>query len=351
MAIFIPRWGRFKDKKPSGPVEINWNNGLATNLVGATSDFKNELVRNSLIVTNGSYNNADLYHTSTSHFTEIEQTTDSILPKGKVSILIGYNKSDTTNRDSAAFGLPGAQTTARCVVHLPYSDGVCYWDFGGQISGTNRLSVASLNISNDNWAFISSPSSKMEIWQNGILKASNTGGRTRTTGTTKFTLGKAEIAISDLASYKYIYIFNNVLSDLEIKDINTYPYQLLKPRNNFFFLGSANGTADIALTTVNPTIAIGASQLQHADVAITTINPTIAAGLSQELHADVAITTINPTIAATVSETVVLARPITPLSGNAPTLSFDERLTQAEKSGDADEYRRVRAEQRRAGGR
>jgi hypothetical protein len=45
------------------------------------------------------------------------------------------------------------------------------------------------------------------------------------------------------------------------------------------------------------------------------------------------------------------AKPLTPLSGNAPTLSLDERLNLAEKSGDADEYRRIRAEQRRAGGR
>jgi len=42
-------------------------------------------------------------------------------------------------------------------------------------------------------------------------------------------------------------------------------------------------------------------------------------------------------------------KPIAPLSGNAPTLSLDERLNQAEKNGDADEYRRIRAEQRRAG--
>ena len=45
MAIFIPRWEKYKDKKPSGPVDINWNNGLSANLVVATSDFKNELVK------------------------------------------------------------------------------------------------------------------------------------------------------------------------------------------------------------------------------------------------------------------------------------------------------------------
>jgi len=44
-------------------------------------------------------------------------------------------------------------------------------------------------------------------------------------------------------------------------------------------------------------------------------------------------------------------KPIAPLSGNAPTLSLDERLNQAEKNGDADEYRRIRAEQRRTGAR
>ena len=45
------------------------------------------------------------------------------------------------------------------------------------------------------------------------------------------------------------------------------------------------------------------------------------------------------------------ARPITPLTGTAPTLSLDERLNQAEKNGDADEYRRIRAEQRRSAAR
>jgi len=33
MAIFIPRWERWKNKRPTGPVDVNWNNGLTQHLV------------------------------------------------------------------------------------------------------------------------------------------------------------------------------------------------------------------------------------------------------------------------------------------------------------------------------
>ncbi len=67
--------------------------------------------------------------------------------------------------------------------HLPYSDGRVYWDFGGATSGTNRVDVGGLSFSRgDTWVLSAGPRG-MEIWQNGILRASHGNAPTRSAST------------------------------------------------------------------------------------------------------------------------------------------------------------------------
>lgn len=91
-------------------------------------------------------------------------------------------------RSGAGSGTFGAATSgiapgANIGSYLPYSDGKVYWDFGGEAEGATRLSVAGLTFSEkDVFIFTTGPRG-MEIWQNGILRASNAASPTRTTTT------------------------------------------------------------------------------------------------------------------------------------------------------------------------
>lgn len=118
-------------------------------------------------------------------------THDSIpLPTTQVTIAMTYRKTDVTLRASVAFGLLEVSgVNGRIGVHLPYSDGLVYWDFGPGVEGTSRLSVNGLTFGEDTWVFTAGPRG-MEIWQNGIKRASNSGTSTRSpsTGSYQFAL-------------------------------------------------------------------------------------------------------------------------------------------------------------------
>lgn len=100
----------------------------------------------------------------------------------QVTIAITIDRS--TVDGNATFGnfYSGGWLDQRCGAHVPFTDGVVYWDFGGVTSGSTRLSVAGLTISNrDSWVFTAGLRG-MEIWQNGRLRASNGGTPSRVGG-------------------------------------------------------------------------------------------------------------------------------------------------------------------------
>ena len=70
--------------------------------------------------------------------------------------------------------------------YIPYSDGKVYWDFGGYTEGTNRLSVAGLSFSDSDVFVFTVGARGMEIWQNGIKRASNSATPTSTIISTAF---------------------------------------------------------------------------------------------------------------------------------------------------------------------
>lgn len=86
----------------------------------------------------------------------------------------------TTSGANGEFGVNSTNNTHRLGGHIPYSpDGRVIFDYGGTVS-TNRITVASLTIGrNDIWAFTSGPRG-MEIWQNGVLRASTAFNPSRT---------------------------------------------------------------------------------------------------------------------------------------------------------------------------
>ena len=78
------------------------------------------------------------------------------------------------------FGAQAAASAERFGAHIPFTDGTVYFDFGGSTTGTNRVIAAGLTFSQaDTWVFSTGPAG-MQIWQNGILRASNTANPSRT---------------------------------------------------------------------------------------------------------------------------------------------------------------------------
>lgn len=94
---------------------------------------------------------------------------------------------------SHGFGIADSTGTSnhqyRCGTHFPFTDGNIYWDYGGAVSGTTRLSVAMPASSHRSvYAFTCGPRG-MEIWHNGLRIANNTATPTRTELNAAFKLG------------------------------------------------------------------------------------------------------------------------------------------------------------------
>lgn len=133
-----------------------------------------------------------IVHDATTDRTELVAASSALLPTGDVTIVLGARKTDGTNRDSGAFGVDTATAAEYCAVKLPAADGTVYWDYGGTTGGTTRLTAAGLTFGDDAWGFTVGARG-MEIWQNGVLRASNSANPTRTATSAACKLGIYEL--------------------------------------------------------------------------------------------------------------------------------------------------------------
>jgi len=160
---------------------------------------------------------------------------ESWIPTTETTIVFGWRKTDSSNRNSTAFGVgagSGGTNVARCGVHLPYGDGRVYWDFANFSSG--RLSVGGLTFGNDLWVFSVGPRG-MEIWQNGYLRASKTTSATRTVdGALPFSLGRGngQGDASDLAECWMFRMYNRQLSRSLIAETFRDPWGLYRHQHD-----------------------------------------------------------------------------------------------------------------------
>jgi len=171
------------------------------------------------------------------------------LPTGPATVLLGYRKRDGTARATAAFGVAhDANDDNYMGCHLPYSDGTVYWDYGGspgKTAGSTRLSVGSLTFGDDFWAFTTGPRG-MEIWQNGVRRASNAGTPTRVNRATAFYWGQHDNTTAcDSADIWYGAIYDRQLSPAAIQSLSKDPYQILAPPvwRRYVVLGDTPQTA------------------------------------------------------------------------------------------------------------
>lgn len=153
----------------------------------------------------------------------------------QVTICVIRRKTDTTLRVSSLFGLDTAvQTSQRCGAHVPFSDGVVYWDFGGATS-PNRLTWSGYTPSTsiEKWVFVAG-SRGSAIYFNGLLKASQSTGIGRGASNSLFAigggngLGNPGAAEADLQEYVYFAMFDAQWNADQVAQWAANPYCFLQ---------------------------------------------------------------------------------------------------------------------------
>lgn len=149
------------------------------------------------------------------------------IPTGNCSVVFCKRKTDTTNRSTYSFGCATQTGTSVFGAYVPFSDGVVYWDYGGTSAGSTRLNVSSLTFGDDVWVFTVGARG-MEIWQNGIKRASNTANPTRTTITTT----QLEIGKGDIAVISCLHIYDRQLSPSDITILSNDPCAMYRSKKH-----------------------------------------------------------------------------------------------------------------------
>ena len=133
-------------------------------------------------------------HDAADDRTQIAADSRDIIPTdGNITIFAHIYPWGASSGYAHCFGVADLTGTAnnqyRCGAHLPYTDGNIYWDYGGAIAGSTRLSVAMPASSHRSvYAFTCGPRG-MEIWHNGTRIASNSSTPIRTELNVAFKLG------------------------------------------------------------------------------------------------------------------------------------------------------------------
>lgn len=149
------------------------------------------------------------------------------LPTAATSVLYVARKRDSTFRQSGAFGNFSAETSAVFGAHVPWDDGVVYWDFGNN-SSPGRVSVAGLSFNqskygDDVWIFTAGAHGS-EIWQNGIFRAGHTTGISRSSAAINWGLGSYQVTNNDAVDVSCFRVWNRRLSWGEIALLTSDPF-------------------------------------------------------------------------------------------------------------------------------
>jgi hypothetical protein len=161
----------------------------------------------------------------------LEWQRSDFVPTTAVTILMVYEKADSTNRNSLAgsidYGL-GSNTNS-CNHHVPFSDGTVYFDWGGNTNGVTRVQVGGLTFGADVWV-LTVGSRGMEIWQNGIKRASNGATPTRNKDATmSFKLGASVSGsgtLCDIAHWNVYAMWERQLLTEEVIALSWDPFIL-----------------------------------------------------------------------------------------------------------------------------
>lgn len=159
-------------------------------------------------------------------------TEDSLaFPTSAATLVYGYQKLVSSPIASIALGVDTSGTFEYAGIHLPWSDGTVYFDWGGQNEDATRESVAGLTVADNVWVF-STGARGMEIWQDGLRRSANAATPTRNLiGSLNIKLGgvAARGIAADAAQVWYFAIYARQLSAAAIQWVSAEPYAMVRP--------------------------------------------------------------------------------------------------------------------------
>lgn len=117
-------------------------------------------------------------------------TSSTLLPTTQ-GVTFAFSGTVITRVANGDFGIlnSGAPVGERCGCHFPFTDGTVYFDYGGATNGSTRAQVASLTFAESDVFVFSVGARGMEIWQNGVLRASNGANPSRSASSSGWGLG------------------------------------------------------------------------------------------------------------------------------------------------------------------
>jgi hypothetical protein len=259
--VFIPRWEKYKNKKPAGVAEINYAHELTRGIYLAYFFNENidsvDLIRPQLF--NGAETRAGALHTNSGYVktyntyspasvSGVVRVTPAVMPSA-----VGYG--GIVHKDSAFqiawnHASPAYQGVLTC-------------------NGNGAWPTASFNITNTDKQTLAFTigNFSMKAYKDGVLQNQNSG-LVFTGNTDRLVLANNSYSVTtsnQLAGdfvYDYFYLYDRVLSDAEVAAINEAPYQFLNPRRKWFVFGTSGSTGLSLSDSLSNSIAdtISASQ-------------------------------------------------------------------------------------------
>ncbi len=245
--VFIPRWEKYKDKKPSGLVEVNYANELSANLrhcyFFGTQTNNVDLVtlsNSSLVGANIVTTNDGVVNGASSH---INLGTLPVNTFSEISCLLSYKNYVFAAPFGRFFGI---QYSGADDIRLYSSSGILtsHFDDGsytartfGSIESSAEIVLThtgSLHSGYKNGKFVSSVSDTYNfVGTNGLTYVGSTPS-----------VSSAYVS----ATFERFLVFDKALSADEIYTLNENPYQILKPRKTFFTFSTTTSSQTLTAT-------------------------------------------------------------------------------------------------------
>lgn len=170
-------------------------------------------------------------HSATTDFDVLGLDT-VLLPTTECTIVCGLQRVGSGATNASCWAVESTTVGQFCQAYIPFTDGVVYWDFGGETNGSTRVQIGGLTMGDDIWVMTVGPR-EMATYQNGIVRVSSAINPTRSQGTTSFQLGRAKAGsiTSDLTKYRFLFIYHRQLRVDEILYITTSPFCWVDPRS------------------------------------------------------------------------------------------------------------------------
>ena len=249
--VFIPRWEKYKDKKPTGLVEINYGHELSTGLVTAIfpQDYRLVDLTNDSELT-GIGKSVDYL----TRFSEASRTDASLAGYHIFPVKTESARSLTVAHAAKLYSGSSAEILLRdATVTGGYIFGwrnASKWDM--RVGATDYTNNGTFNLDTEYLYVASCSSTFSRLYVDSKLVISGAAGGTQQPNTEWYIHKNGTNAQYANASTAFVLIWDVAKSQDEVVSFSEYPYQILKPRKTFFVLTQSSGvTASVTGASVS----------------------------------------------------------------------------------------------------